>query len=127
MAVAVSLSHMHSLLCRATSSAHSSAFIALLVCRYEQLQKLHQLWRGYVSGVVSGQAQPLAKLIQELDMHGADISVVRSADPRFADVTGIVARVTTNTFVIVDKDNKMHGENILGEHGFVTVGKCMHY
>lgn len=74
---------------------------------YTAMLSLHDLWCKYASGVLANAAPgTLDRFLQSLDWHGALLRVVSSKNPIYVHRAGIVAKATSNTFVLVSDDGR---------------------
>lgn len=87
--------------------------------KYNDLLPLHNLWIQYIREFLSLTSdtkvpqifdvnyENFSKLLNKIDFHGAQLTVIRSKCPSLVGVNGIVAMDTKNTFKICGKDNKL--------------------
>ncbi|XP_058834196.1 ribonuclease P protein subunit p29 [Topomyia yanbarensis] len=84
--------------------------------RYEQMQPLNRLWRGYMARYLGKEKLPDESDAQynqftldflRADFHGAKMSVTRAKNPSLVGIKGIVILDTKGTFKFVSKDNKV--------------------
>lgn len=69
------------------------------------LTALHDLWGKYVTNLLVGKPDT-QRLLQTADWHGAILTVIDSKNKIYAGRSGIVAKATTNTFVLVSTDGR---------------------
>ena len=74
--------------------------------RYQLFLPLHQLWKQYISGLLS-RGRNLAELLLGADYHGAMLQVVKSRQPCHTGAEGIVIKDAAQTFTIIDESNKV--------------------
>jgi ribonuclease P protein subunit POP4 len=70
---------------------------------------LHELWKGYMKDVITDTTNSdavFSKFIKA-DLHGAILTVVQSKCPSNIGISGIVAKDTEHTFVLITKQNEM--------------------
>ena len=89
-----------------TSAVHCAQHTTAFAYRYQLFLSLHQLWKQYISGLLS-RGRNLAGLLLGADYHGAMLQVVKSRQPRHTGAKGIVIKDAANTFTIIDESDKV--------------------
>uniref|UniRef100_A0A182MXV6 Ribonuclease P protein subunit p29 n=1 Tax=Anopheles dirus TaxID=7168 RepID=A0A182MXV6_9DIPT len=83
---------------------------------YADAFRLHKMWCGYFSTILSAKNKPKVKdarynsvvsCLLKADYHGAKIRIVRSKQSSVVGMKGIVVLETKGTFKMVSKDNKL--------------------
>ncbi|KAI9023707.1 Rof/RNase P-like protein, partial [Phycomyces nitens] len=77
--------------------------------RYDIFLPLHKLWQGYMEDVYS-HGTNLSQFAQKLlkaDFHGGIFKVIKSKNPSYVGIEGIVIQETLNVFKIISKNNKL--------------------
>lgn len=72
--------------------------------RYATFEKVHQLWKQYVTKVLSDR-DPMN--IFRMDLHGCKLKCVASKYPTLIGIEGIVVQETRNTFMIIRPTNRL--------------------
>lgn len=77
--------------------------------RYNIYVPLANLWRDYARNVVEGNGDinTIGERIIRMDMHGAEIHVVRAKDPGLVGLCGILILETANTVQIITRKNRL--------------------
>lgn len=70
---------------------------------FAALTALHDLWGKYMSDLLAGKPD-VERLLQTADWHGAILTVSSSKNAIYTGRSGIVAKATANTFVLVGSD-----------------------
>jgi hypothetical protein len=65
------------------------------------------------AGDATAAAAAVQRAALEMDLHGAQLRVVRSREAHVVGACGLVARVTSRTLCLVDPSDRCHGENAL--------------
>ena len=89
------------------SQLHRAQHTTCAAYRYQLFLPLHQLWKQYISGLLS-RGRNLADLLLGADYHGAMLQVVKSRQPCHTGAEGIVIKDAAKTFTIIDDSNKVH-------------------
>lgn len=72
---------------------------------FTTLTALHELWGKYMSNLLDGKPD-VERLLQTADWHGAIMTVTSSPNKIYTGRSGIVVKVTSNTFVLVGTDGR---------------------
>ncbi|KAL6067308.1 RNase P/RNase MRP complex subunit, variant 3 [Balamuthia mandrillaris] len=79
--------------------------------RYDLYLPLHELWKQYMSELLSAEVNATnfqAKLLKA-DLHGCIMRVIRSKCPSYLGMEGILAQETEHTFQLITKKNQLKG------------------
>ncbi|OAD76079.1 hypothetical protein PHYBLDRAFT_110014, partial [Phycomyces blakesleeanus NRRL 1555(-)] len=77
--------------------------------KYDIFVQLNKLWQGYMAEVYSQGANPsqFAQKLLKADFHGAIFKVIKSKNPSYVGIEGIVVQETLSVFKIISKNNKL--------------------
>lgn len=83
------------------------------MCRYATFEPLHQLWQHYIKGALTG-AQTSEERLLSADYHGACLKVIRSNNPIWIGLEGIVLKDSASAFHLISQLNRLHVVNKAG-------------
>jgi ribonuclease P protein subunit POP4 len=78
--------------------------------KWEFFEPLHELWKGYMKQVAIDSSTASVNIYSKFikaDLHGAILTVVQSKCPSNIGISGIVAKDTEQTFVLITRENEM--------------------
>ena len=76
-----------------------------LVCSYQALQRLNDIWTGYAEQMLSLHSH-VAATVLALDMHGCACTIQRSSNPMHCNVCGIIVKESASMWHIVTEEDK---------------------
>lgn len=77
--------------------------------KYTIYEPLAKLWSDYATKAVGdGNMATAGDRLLRMDLHGAQVEVVRSLDPGLVGISGILIIETSNTVLVISKSNKLY-------------------
>lgn len=76
--------------------------------KYELYEPLAALWTQYADGISNGATErTIGDRVLRMDLHGAQLEVVRSKDPGLVGKKGILVAETANTVLVVMREDRV--------------------